>query len=68
MASAEKAEAVVAKLKAKGVRALAIKSDQADMSVATPLVDEVVAYFGKLDVLVNNAAIAVILPKRVGVA
>ncbi|CAM4036054.1 SDR family NAD(P)-dependent oxidoreductase [Ectopseudomonas alcaliphila] len=59
VASADKAEAVVEKLKAKGVRALAIKSDQADMSAAKPLVDEVLAHFGKLDILVNNAAIAV---------
>lgn len=59
VASAEKAEAVVARLKAKGVRALAIRSDQADMAAAKPLVDTVVAHFGKLDILVNNAAIAV---------
>ena len=59
VASAEKAEAVVEKLRAKGVRALAIQSDQADMAAAKPLVDKVVAYFGKLDILVNNAAIAV---------
>jgi len=59
VASAEKAEAVVAKLKAKDVRALAIKSDQADLSAARPLVDAVLAHFGKLDILVNNAAIAV---------
>lgn len=59
VASAEKAEAVVTKLKAKGVRALAIKNDQADLSAAKPLIDEVVACFGKLDILVNNAAIAV---------
>ena len=57
--SAEKAEAVVEKLKAKGVRALAIRSDQSDMAAAKPLVDKVVAHFGKLDILVNNAAIAV---------
>ena len=57
--SAEKAEAVVEKLKAKGVRAIAIKSDQADMAAARPLIDKVVAHFGKLDILVNNAAIAV---------
>jgi len=59
VASAEKAEAVVAKLKAKGVRALAIRSDQADMAAAKPLIDQVLAHFGQLDILVNNAAIAV---------
>lgn len=59
VASADKAEAIVAKLKAQGVRAMAIKSDQADMSAAKPMIDKVVAYFGKLDILVNNAAIAV---------
>jgi NAD(P)-dependent dehydrogenase (short-subunit alcohol dehydrogenase family) len=57
VSSVEKAEAVVAKLKAKGVRALAIRSDQADTAAAKPLVDKVVAHFGKLDILVNNAAI-----------
>jgi NAD(P)-dependent dehydrogenase (short-subunit alcohol dehydrogenase family) len=59
VASAEKAEAVVARLKAKGVRALAIQSDQADMAAAKPLIDQVLAHFGQLDILVNNAAIAV---------
>ncbi|MBW9091093.1 SDR family oxidoreductase [Rhizobium wenxiniae] len=59
VSSAEKAEALVEKLKAKGVRALAIRSDQADMSAAKPLVDKVIAHFGKLDILINNAAIAV---------
>jgi 3-oxoacyl-[acyl-carrier protein] reductase len=59
VASAEKAEAVVEKLKAKGVRAIAIQSDQADTAAAKPLVDRVMAQFGKLDILVNNAAIAV---------
>jgi NAD(P)-dependent dehydrogenase (short-subunit alcohol dehydrogenase family) len=59
VASAEKAEAVVRQLEAKGVRALAIRSDQADTSAAKPLVEKVIAHFGKLDILVNNAAIAV---------
>lgn len=59
VASAEKAEAVVEKLKAKGVRALAIRSDQAETAAAKPLVDKVAAHFGRLDILVNNAAIAV---------
>jgi NAD(P)-dependent dehydrogenase (short-subunit alcohol dehydrogenase family) len=57
--SADKAEAVVAKLKAKGARAIAIKSDQADLSSARPLIDSVIAEFGKLDILVNNAGIAI---------
>lgn len=59
VSSAEKAEAVVEKLRAKGVRALAIRSDQADLGAAKPLLEAVVAHFGKLDILVNNAAIAV---------
>lgn len=58
-ASAAKAEAVVERLKAKGVRVLAIQADQGDLATAGPLVDQVVAHFGKLDILVNNAAIAV---------
>ncbi|MCW5831829.1 MAG: SDR family oxidoreductase [Labilithrix sp.] len=57
VASAEKAAAVVEKLAAKGVRALAIRSDQADTAAAKPLIEKVVAHFGKLDILVNNAAI-----------
>lgn len=59
VASAEKAQAVVETLKAQGVRAVAIQSDQADMAAARPLVDKVLAHFGQLDILVNNAAIAV---------
>lgn len=59
VASADKAKAVVARLEAKGVRALAIKSDQGDTTAAKPLVEEVLAHFGKLDILVANAAIAV---------
>ncbi|TVP47439.1 MAG: SDR family oxidoreductase [Halomonas sp.] len=59
VASADKANLIVEKLKAKGVRAIAVQSDQADLSAAKPLIEAVVAHFGKLDILVNNAAIAV---------
>lgn len=58
-ASADKAEGVVAKLKAKGARAIAIRSDQADLSSARPLIDTVITEFGRLDILVNNAGIAI---------
>ena len=58
-ASADKARAVVEKIKARGVRAIAIKSDQADLSAAKPLIDSVIAELGKLDILVNNAGIAI---------
>ena len=57
IASAEKAEAVVAGLTAKGVRVLAIRSDQGEMGAAKPLVEKVVGHLGRLDILVNNAAI-----------
>lgn len=57
--SEEKAAAIVERVKAKGVRAIAIKSDQADPAAAEVLVNEVVAQLGRLDILVNNAGIAV---------
>ena len=57
VASAEKAQRVVQDLKEKGVRAVAIQSDQADPSSAKRLIDDVIAHFGKLDILVNNAAV-----------
>lgn len=57
--SAEKAVVVVEGLRAKGVRAIAVQSDQADLTSAKPLIDQVISEFGKLDILVNNAGIAV---------
>jgi NAD(P)-dependent dehydrogenase (short-subunit alcohol dehydrogenase family) len=58
VASNEKAAAIVASLTAKGVRAAAIKSDQGDPASAEPLRANVIKKLGKLDILVNNAAIA----------
>jgi NAD(P)-dependent dehydrogenase (short-subunit alcohol dehydrogenase family) len=57
VASSDKAEAVVETLKAKGGRAAAFQSDQADMAAAKPLIERVLEHFGKLDILVNNAAV-----------
>lgn len=47
---------MVADLEAKGVRAAAFQADQADATQATGLIRRVVEQFGKLDILVNNAA------------
>ena len=55
--SADQAKAVVADLEAKGVRAAAFRADQADAKQATGLIHSVVQQFGKLDILVNNAAV-----------
>jgi len=58
-ASAAKADAVVASLREKGVKALAIQTDQADATQAEPVIQKVLKEFGSLDILVNNAAVAV---------
>lgn len=57
--SQDRAEAVVQQLLALGVQAAAFRSDQADSAGAQPLVEQVIARFGRLDLLVNNAAIVV---------
>ena len=57
--SADRAEATVAGLRAKGVRAEAFRADQADAEQAEGLIRRVVEHFGKIDILVNNAAASV---------
>lgn len=57
VASADKADAVVRNLEAKGVRAGAFRSDLGDLSAARPLVGDVTTRFGRLDIVVNNAAV-----------
>jgi 3-oxoacyl-[acyl-carrier protein] reductase len=52
-----KAEAVVAELKSKGVRAIALRADQSDPVQVEELVKSVVKHFGRLDILVNNAGV-----------
>src|SRR5471030_1666498 len=55
--SAARAQEVVAKIEAAGGKAVAFKADQADADAVKGLVAEVVQRFGKLDILVNNAAV-----------
>jgi 3-oxoacyl-[acyl-carrier protein] reductase len=61
-ASADKAEAVVKELRAKGVQAQAFKADQANSVEVDRLVNDVAKQFGRLDILVNNAGVAVMGP------
>jgi 3-oxoacyl-[acyl-carrier protein] reductase len=58
-ASADKANALVKELKAKGVRAEAFKADQANAKEVNALVKTVVQRFGQLDILINNAGVFV---------
>jgi 3-oxoacyl-[acyl-carrier protein] reductase len=58
VASPDKAEAVVAELKAKGVEARAYRADQASSTDVDQLVKNVAKDFGRLDILVNNAGVA----------
>lgn len=57
MSSEDKALAVETALKAAGVKAKAYKSDAASYSESEKLITDVVAEFGSLDIIVNNAGI-----------
>lgn len=59
VSSPDKAEAVVADLKSTGVNARAYQADQASAEDVERLVNKVADDFGHLDILVNNAAVAV---------
>ena len=58
VSSDQRAKAVVEEVRGKGAKAVAFKTDQADTGRAPALIDDVVAHFGGLDILVNNAAIS----------
>jgi 3-oxoacyl-[acyl-carrier protein] reductase len=55
--SLERAEAVVKEIKAKGGEAAAMLADISDESATQKMAEEVIKQFGKVDILVNNAAI-----------
>ena len=58
VSSEQKAQAVVDEVRGNGAKAVAFQSNQADMSQAPALINNVVTHFGGLDILVNNAAIS----------
>ena len=60
--SRQAAENVAAEIRAQGVRALSVRADQADPAAASAVVRQVADEFGRLDILVNNAAVAVLGP------
>ena len=55
--SLDRAEAVVKEIKAKGGEAAAMLTDISVESATEKMADEVIKQFGKVDILVNNAAI-----------
>jgi NAD(P)-dependent dehydrogenase (short-subunit alcohol dehydrogenase family) len=57
--SAGKAAELVKELEDTGVQAAAFQNDQADTAQAAQLIDDIVARFGGLDIVINNAAISV---------
>ncbi len=57
LSSVEKGEALVKELEAFGIKAKGYRSDAANFKAAEELVNSVVADFGTVDVLVNNAGI-----------
>jgi 3-oxoacyl-[acyl-carrier protein] reductase len=60
--SEDKAKALVTEMEQYGIKALAIKADSAIKNAVGSAVDQAAAHFGKLDILVNNAAIAIAGP------
>lgn len=57
LSSPEKAEALADELRAGGGRVQAYRSDAADFAQSEALVESVLADFGRIDILINNAGI-----------
>jgi len=56
--SEARANAIVQELKSQGVKAIAVQADMGSVDGAKKIVDATVKAFGKIDIIVNNAAIA----------
>ncbi|TXI68827.1 MAG: 3-oxoacyl-[acyl-carrier-protein] reductase [Cyclobacteriaceae bacterium] len=57
LSSVEQGQALEAELAAKGIKAKGYRSDASDFAQAEKLINDVVAEFGALDILINNAGI-----------
>jgi 3-oxoacyl-[acyl-carrier protein] reductase len=57
LSSVEQGEALVAELASKGIKAKGYRSDASDFAQADKLINDVVADFGSIDILINNAGI-----------
>lgn len=57
LSSVEKGQALEAELNALGIKAKGYRSDASDFSAADKLINDVLADFGALDIVVNNAGI-----------
>ena len=57
LSSVEKGEALEKELSAFGVKAKGYRSDASDFAAAEELINNIVADFGQLDILINNAGI-----------
>ena len=57
LSSVEAGEALAAELSAHGVKAKGYRSDASDYAAAHDLIDQILADFGKIDVVINNAGI-----------
>jgi 3-oxoacyl-[acyl-carrier protein] reductase len=62
VSAADKARAVVGDIEAAGGRAIALKADSADAGALTAAIRSAVETMGRLDILVNNAAVLAMAP------
>jgi 3-oxoacyl-[acyl-carrier protein] reductase len=57
LSSVEQGQALESELAAKGIKAKGYRSDASDFAQAEKLINDVIADFGSLDILINNAGI-----------
>jgi 3-oxoacyl-[acyl-carrier protein] reductase len=62
VSAADKAQAVVTEIEAAGGHAIALKADSADAGALTAAIRTAVETMGRLDILVNNAAVLIVAP------